>query len=94
MYDNYMRVEFDPAKNEANIEKHGISLAAADDFEFDTALVEVDAKKNYGETRYNALGFLDGRLHSLTFTYRDGVVRAISFRRANKRETRNYETSR
>lgn len=84
-----MRIEFDPAKNRANIAKHGVDLALAEAFEFDTAVFSVDARQEYGETRNIALGYITGRLHVLIFTKR-GAVRVISLRKANKREERTY----
>ncbi|MFZ0706075.1 MAG: hypothetical protein WAM71_10765 [Candidatus Korobacteraceae bacterium] len=41
-----IRIEFGPDKNEANIAKHGIDMALAADFEFDTAVVSVDSRKS------------------------------------------------
>jgi uncharacterized protein len=86
-----MHVEFDPAKDRENRRKHKISLQRAEDFDMATAAIEIDTRKDYGEERYNALGFLDARLYSLTFTMRGPVVRAISLLKANNRETKSYE---
>ncbi|MER0237582.1 BrnT family toxin [Fulvimarina sp. MAC8] len=83
-----MQIEFDPEKDETNIEKHGVSLARARDFEI-LAFVEDDSK-DYGETRYRAWGLLDGEAHSLAFTERDGILRAISLRRAHQKEMKRY----
>jgi len=84
-------IEFDPNKSSKNIEKHGVSLADAAEFEFEDALVVVDDRKAYGEVRYAALGFIGDRLHHLTFTVRGKSIRAISLRRANRREVKLYE---
>ena len=81
-----MRVYFDPAKNERNIEDRGLSFESAANFDFDSALVFVDDRREYGETRYVALGFLDERLHVLCFTEATDGIRVISFRKANLRE--------
>ncbi len=85
-----VRIEFDPDKNEANIAKHGIDMALVADFEFDTAVVAVDSRKSYGETRNIALGYIDARLHVLVFTKRGQTVRVISLRKANEREAKAY----
>ena len=63
-----VRVHFDPAKNERNIRERGLSFEAAVTFDFETALVYVDERRDYGEARYVALGLLDGRLHVLCLT--------------------------
>ena len=60
-------------------------------FNFDTALVAQDIRKDYPEQRFVALGFLDDRLHVLCFTPIDGGLRVISFRKANQREIASYD---
>lgn len=50
-----------------------------------------DLRKDYGENRYIAAGFLAGRLHILVFTPTADGIRVISFRKANRRELRRYE---
>ena len=62
-----MRISFDPAKDEWNIRVRGLSFLAAADFDFEHALYAVDDRRDYGETRYVALGMLGDRLHVLCF---------------------------
>ena len=83
-----MEVEFDPAKDAANIAKHGVSLAAATDFEIQA--VVRDDRQTYAEDRFNAFGLLHGKTYCLTFAVRGGKVRAISLRRARDKEYRRY----
>ena len=85
-----MHIEFDPAKDLANQAKHGLSLADAAAFELAEALVEVDGRKDYGETRYRAFGRIDGQAFCLVFTFSAEAVRAISFRRAHEKEMRRH----
>lgn len=47
-------------------------------------------RHDYGETRYVALGQLQGRLHVLCFTETRDGIRVISFRKANEREVKRY----
>ncbi|MFB3814831.1 MAG: BrnT family toxin [Terriglobales bacterium] len=63
-----MEITFDPAKNELNIRKRNLAFEPASDFDFETAIYAIDTRKDYGELRIRALGYLDGRLHSLVFT--------------------------
>ncbi len=63
-----MEVEFDPAKDRANAAKHGISLEAAEGFDWDTALEREDNRFDYGEVWFVALGPIGDRLHVLVFT--------------------------
>ncbi|WP_435171674.1 BrnT family toxin [Falsirhodobacter sp. 1013] len=79
-----MKIEFDPEKDGINLAKHGVSLARAADLEI-LAFIE-DDRNDYGEVRYRAWGLIDGRAHCLAFTDRNGTLRAISLRRAHKRE--------
>ena len=85
-----MNIEFDPNKDQLNRLKHGVSLAAAADMDFDDALVIPDLRRAYGEDRFQAIGLIDGRLHVLAFTMRGDTLRAISLRKANMRETKRY----
>lgn len=86
-----MRISFDPAKNEWNIRVRGLSFLSAADFDFEHALYAVDDRRDYGETRYVALGMLGDRLHVLCFVETEDGIRVISFRKANPREVRRYE---
>ena len=85
-----MNYEHDPAKLAANVRKHGVWFSAADDFEWETAQLEVDSRKRYGETRFIAAGLIGVRLFVLTFTLRGNAVRIISLRKANRREVQRY----
>ena len=85
-----MLISFDTAKNSRNVQMRGLSFTQVNDFDFETAFVEVDLRKEYGETRYVAIGFLHQRLHVLCFTETDDGIRVISFRKANDREVQRY----
>ncbi|MCL2830858.1 MAG: BrnT family toxin [Betaproteobacteria bacterium] len=85
-----MKIEFDPAKNAANIRDRGLSFERAADFDFDSAWIRQDTRKSYPEVRFAALGFLDGQVHSLVFVETDSGIRVISFRKANSREVKRY----
>lgn len=85
-----MRYTFDPVKQAANVSKHGVFFFAADDFEWETALVQVDARHSHGETRFTAMGLIGERVHVMVFNLRETSVRIISLRRANRREVKRY----
>ena len=86
-----MKIECDPNKNHRNIEERGLPYEHAADFDFETALVWEDVRKNYPERRFVAIGFLEKRLHVLVFSLKPGSIRVISFRKANPREVKTYE---
>ena len=88
-------IVFDPKKDASNKRKHGISLSRVDGFDFENALYSVDNREDYGEIRYQAIGFLDARLYTLIFVdNNDGDIRAISLRKATRHEAKDYEESR
>ena len=86
-----MPISFDPRKNERNIADRGLSFELVEEFEWDSALLVEDVRRDYGERRFQALGMITGRLHALVFTPRAGRVHVISLRKANRREIRLYE---
>jgi uncharacterized DUF497 family protein len=81
-----MNIEFDPAKDAANIEKHGISLARAADLEQAVAIVD----DRFTEARFRIYGLIDGRPHCAAVTMRGAKVRIISLRRAHSKEYRRH----
>lgn len=86
-----MNISFDAAKNARNIAARGISFEQALAFEWDSAFIVEDTRKDYGEHRFQAIGLIVERLHVLVFTPRSGRTHVISLRRANKREVKRYE---
>src|ERR1700693_5710444 len=69
----------------------GISFELAAEFEWDSALIVEDVRKDYGERRFQALGLIGDRLHMMVFTPRANKAHVISLRKANKREVKRYE---
>lgn len=86
-----MKITYDPIKNQRNIDERQLSFDAVVDFDWHSAQIEPDLRKDYGEARYIAAGFLDDRLHILVFTPTADGIRVISFRKANQREVKRYE---
>jgi len=84
-----MDIEFDDAKDAANIAKHGVSLARAVDLEI-LKFVE-NSREEDGERRFRLYGRLDGVAHCCVVTLRGAVVRAISLRKANRTERKRYD---
>ena len=85
--------EWDPAKAEANLTKHGISLDEASKV-FADALAQVlpEPGRSPGEDRAIMMGHSDrGRLLVVVFTEREERIRIISARVATRREQREYE---
>ena len=89
-----MNVTFDPVKDAANVAKHGVSLTEAAGFEWGAAVVWPDTRRDYGEARMVALGYIGLRIMALVFVDRPPEQpterRIISLRKANSREVKRY----
>ncbi len=85
-----MKLTYDPAKSERNVQERGLSFERARDFDFETAKFWEDDRREYPETRFVALGYLDDRLHVLVFGETEDGIRVISFRKANDREGKRH----
>jgi len=85
-----MHFEFGPAKDAANQAKHGLSLAMANELDWESALVWVDDRFEYNELRMIALAPQTETLYFVAFVDRAPARRIISLRRANRREVKHY----
>jgi uncharacterized protein len=87
-----MRFEWDEAKRIKNIQKHGFDFADVAEMFSRPILVAPDTTDDYGENRWQGLGWIRGRLTHVVFTEREpDVVRIISLRKATRRERKNFE---
>jgi uncharacterized protein len=85
-----MLIEFDPAKDEVNLARHGVSLSLAGRLDWDAALVWVDDRFAYDELRMIALAPEGDTLYYVAFVDRGEVRRIISLRQAMRREVKHY----
>lgn len=85
-----MNITYDASKNATNLAKHGVSLALAEQLEWESAVIWPDLRKDYGEPRCVGLGYIGDRLFTVVFVDRDACRRIISLRKANQREERIY----
>ena len=83
-----MKFEWDKTKNEQNTDKHGLSFELAPLVFGRLYVSREDDRKDYGETRYCAMGTLwpDGRIVIVAYTKRGTKIRIISMRKANQKE--------
>ncbi len=89
-YNNYMDITFDPAKDAINLAKHGLSLVGAAKLDWESALVWLDGRKDYGEPRQCGLGLIGERVYYVAFVDRGDSRRMVSLRKANLREVEYY----
>jgi uncharacterized protein len=85
-----MAFTFDPEKNARNVAERGLSFDLVERLEWETAIVVVDTRRDYGEIRLQVLALLGGRLYAAVVTPRGDGLRVISFRKANRREGERY----
>ncbi|MGH9604972.1 MAG: BrnT family toxin [Terracidiphilus sp.] len=86
-----MEITFDPQKNERNLRERGLNFEMVAEFDFTTAQYAPDARKDYGESRTRAIGYIGSTLYAVVFTMRGSTLRVISLRRASRRERNRYE---
>lgn len=86
------RFEWDEAKDQENLRKHGIRLAEAAEIFDGPVLTAPDDRFYYGEEmREISIGFLGGIVVlNVAHTDRGGTTRIISARRATKKERRLF----
>lgn len=83
--------EFDEAKSQANLSKHGIDFNDAQQIWEDPGLVEISAKSD-DEPRSLVIGRIDQKHWSAVITYRGEQIRIISVRRSRQSEVALYES--
>jgi uncharacterized DUF497 family protein len=87
-----MNYQWDPAKAEANVKKHGVEFADAVGVLADPTAITIEDPQAEGEQRFLSMGMdVLGRIIVVAYTYRGDEVRLISARKASKKELRVYE---
>ncbi len=86
-----MNITYDENKNSINIFERGLSFELVSGLDWDSAVIDEDIRKNYGERRFYVLAVMTERLYAVIITPRSKSVHIISFRKANKREVATYE---
>jgi uncharacterized DUF497 family protein len=86
--------EWDEAKSAACARTRRFNFDYAAFAFFDpNRIVEPDMRQDYGEDRFRLYGWIEGRLYLVVYTQRKSIIRIISARKANQRETRHYANS-
>lgn len=86
-----MDIEFDTAKDAANRDKHGVSLAfGIEVFGDHDHLVLPSLRPIDGEDRFKVIGNVSGRLWTAVYVRRGAAIRFISVRKSNDGEQRLY----
>jgi uncharacterized DUF497 family protein len=73
-----VQFEWDPAKDKANQDKHGISFAEAQfAFADPHRVIARDLEHSQVEERFYCFGLVKGGVLTVRFTYRDEIIRII-----------------
>ncbi len=83
--------EFSAEKSQANLVKHGIDFARAQQLWDDPDLVEIQARST-DEPRSIVIAQLQGKIWSAVVTMRNDCIRIISVRRSRPAEVALYES--
>jgi uncharacterized DUF497 family protein len=91
MHNVRVEIEFDPAKARANLAKHKVSFAHAEQALRDPNAVTIEDPDAHGEQRFVTLG-MDalGRILVVVHAPRGDRIRVISARKASRGESRQY----
>ena len=83
--------DWDDAKALSNLAKHGVRFEFAIRAFVDIMRIDVDAfRLADAEMRRKVIGMINGRLFTVVYTRRPGLIRIISARRSNAKESRAY----
>ena len=84
--------EWDSGNKIKSLAKHGITNQEAEETFFHYKLVVADQRHSKTEARFGLYGKTNkGKILFIAFTIRDGMVRIISTRSADKKERKIYE---
>jgi uncharacterized DUF497 family protein len=87
--------EWDEAKRQANLIKHGVDFVDALEVFSDARRVErIDVRREYGEERRQCVGLVRGQLLLVVYNPRGAVRRLISARKASSNERKAYDAGR
>ena len=85
-----MRFDWDEAKRQSNLFKHGFDFVGIEEvFAGDTVTI-LDDRFEYGEKRFLTLGLLQERVVVIAHTETEEMIRIISVRKATKNEEISY----
>jgi uncharacterized protein len=85
-----MELEWDEDKRQRALQQRGLDFADVILFDLASLDVKQDKRIDYGEPRFNTVGYLNGVLCIYCWTPRNKKMRIISLRKANDRERKKY----
>lgn len=83
-------IAFDPAKRDRTLAERGLDFARVGEIFAGRHLTTHDDRAEYGEDRFVTIGRLGNRIVVVVWTPRGSVLRIISMRKANERESKKF----
>lgn len=84
-------ITFDPGKRDWTFKNRGLAFEDAAIVFAGPVLTVEDTREDYGERRFQTVGFLEGRMVMVVWTPRDDGAHVISMRKCNDREQARYQ---
>jgi len=85
-----LRITYDPAKRAWTLAERRLDFADAAEVFEGVTVDAMDARRDYGESRFVTVGMLRGRMVIVVWTPRGQARHVISMRKANERERTHY----
>jgi uncharacterized DUF497 family protein len=85
-----MRITFDAAKRDATLKDRKVDFADAFRVFAGRTILFADNRVDYGEARYQTIGYLFGRMVMVVWPPRGDARHVISMRKCNGREQKKY----
>ena len=86
-----MKITYDPAKRDAALKDRELDFEDARTVFAGRYITAADARRDYGEPRFQSVGYLEGRMVMVVWTPRgEGARHVISMRKCNAREQKAY----
>jgi uncharacterized DUF497 family protein len=86
-----MDFEWDEAKRLSNLNERGVDFRDAALIFEGTVIAKEDAREDYGEQRFRALGRVDDEYYVVAYTWRGSVLRIISAWKVDEDGKKRYE---
>jgi uncharacterized protein len=86
-----VKISFDPAKRQAALDNRGLNFADASMVFAGPTITVQDMRRDYGEVRFQTVGFLADRMVMVVWTPRGETRHVMSMRKCNDREKTIYQ---
>lgn len=86
-----MKVTFHEDKRAKTLAERSLDFLDAAEVFLGQHFTLVDDRQDYGETRYQTIGYLHAAMVTVVWTPREGATHIISLRKCNERERRKFE---